>query len=185
MAGNLRIKHLPVDSLVPYAQNARTHSDAQVAQLAASIEEFGFTNPVLIDAGGVIIAGHGRVMAALKLGMDKVPCIVLDHLSEAQKRAYVLADNKLALNAGWDDALLGVELIEVSDLGVDLALTGFSERELKKFGVGGDDIEDAGARSIEIGADRNLLLIECDDEGALSALFEEMSERGLQCKVLD
>ena len=184
MPGNLRIKHLPVDSLVPYAQNARTHSEDQVSQIAASIEEFGFTNPVLVDGAAEIIAGHGRVLAALQLGLDKVPCIVLGHLTKAQKRAYVLADNKLALNAGWDDVLLSAGLIEVGDLGVDLALTGFSERELRNFGVGADDINGAGAGSVEIGADRNLLLIECEDESALSALFEEMSERGLQCKVL-
>ena len=183
MTGNLRIKHVAVESLVPYARNARTHSEAQVSQLAASMKEFGFTNPILIDADAEIIAGHGRVMAALKLGMAKVPCIVLAHLSEAQKRAYVLADNKLALNAGWDEELLSAGFVELADFGIDLGLTGFSERELKKFGVDVKDVNGAG--TIEIGGDRHLLLIECDDETALSTLFEEMSERGLQCKVLD
>jgi len=96
------IEHLAIDALIPYARNSRTHSAEQVAQVAASIREFGFTNPVLIDGEGGIIAGHGRVMAARQLGLAEVPCIRLAHLSEAQRRAYVIADNKLALNAGWD-----------------------------------------------------------------------------------
>ena len=112
--------------LIPYARNARTHSDEQVAQIAASIREFGFTNPVLIDGEGGIIAGHGRVMAARKLAMDKVQCIRLAHLTEAQRRAYVIADNKLALNAGWDDAMLALEFKELQELGFDVELTGFS-----------------------------------------------------------
>lgn len=117
--------------MIPYARNSRTHSDAQVAQIAASIREFGFTNPVLIDGENGIIAGHGRVLAARKLGLDAVPCIELAHLTEAQKRAYVIADNKLALNAGWDDAMLAVELQELGDLGFDLDLTGFSADEIE------------------------------------------------------
>jgi DNA modification methylase len=116
--------------LVPYARNARTHSEAQVAQIAASIREFGFTNPILIDVGGGIIAGHGRVLAALSLGLAEVPCIALAHLTEAQKRAYVLADNKLALNAGWDEARLVEELRALDEIGMDLALIGFDEDEL-------------------------------------------------------
>lgn len=117
--------------MIPYARNARTHSEAQVAQIAASIREFGFTNPVLIDGENGIIAGHGRVLAARKLGMTEVPCIELAHLTEAQKRAYVIADNKLALNAGWDDALLAIELQELGELGFDLDLTGFSADEIE------------------------------------------------------
>ena len=97
-----KIEQLQVDDLIPYATNSRTHSPDQVAQIAASMVEFGWTNPVLIDARGTIVAGHGRVMAARKLGMETVPCIRLGHLSPAQVRAYVIADNKLALNAGWD-----------------------------------------------------------------------------------
>jgi ParB-like chromosome segregation protein Spo0J len=102
-------EYRPLTSLIPFARNARTHSDAQVAQIAASIHEYGWTNPVLVDGSSGIIAGHGRVLAARKLGMDAVPVIELAHLTEAQKRAYVLADNKLALNAGWDEDLLGIE----------------------------------------------------------------------------
>ena len=118
-----------VADLIPYARNSRTHSDEQVAQIAASIREFGFTNPVLVDKDKGIIAGHGRVLAARKLGLDDVPVIELAHLTEAQRRAYVIADNKLALNAGWDLDLLKVELQEL-DGKFDLALTGFNAGEL-------------------------------------------------------
>ena len=121
----MQIETLAIDRLIPYARNSRTHSDEQVAQVAASIREFGFTNPVLVDAEGGIIAGHGRVMAARKLGMDKVPCIRLAHLTEAQRRAYVIADNKLALNSGWDDQMLALEFKDLQDMGFDLELTGF------------------------------------------------------------
>lgn len=124
------LEYVSIDALIPYARNSRTHSDAQVAQIAVSIKEFGFTNPVLIDETGGIIAGHGRTMAARKLGLDKVPCLRLSYLSEAQKKAYIIADNKLALNAGWDDEMLKVELSELKDLDFDLALTGFDANEL-------------------------------------------------------
>ena len=117
-------------ALIPYARNARTHSDQQVAQIADSIREFGFTNPVLIDEEDGIIAGHGRVLAAHLLGLDEVPCIVLTHLSPTQRRAYVIADNKLALNAGWDLEMLSLEIGEIGEAGFDLNLTGFDEFEL-------------------------------------------------------
>lgn len=127
------IEQIDIENLIPYARNSRTHSDAQVAQIAASIKEFGFTNPVLIDEDGGIIAGHGRVMAARKLGLDSVPAIRLGYLTEAQKRAYVIADNKLALNAGWDDEMLKLELQELQDMNFDLGLTGFDPDELAKL----------------------------------------------------
>lgn len=127
------LERLPLDRLIPYVNNSRTHSEEQVAQIAASIREFGFTNPILIDEADGIIAGHGRVLAARKLAMDEVPCIRLSHLTEAQRRAYVIADNKLALNAGWDEELLRVELVSLrDDHGFDLGLTGFNEAELTK-----------------------------------------------------
>lgn len=114
-----------VDKLIPYVNNARTHSDSQVTQIAASIKEFGFTNPILTDGENGIIAGHGRLMAAKKLGITEVPVIELAHLSKAQKKAYILADNKLALNAGWDNELLAIELGELKAFDFDLNLTGF------------------------------------------------------------
>jgi len=127
----MKIEQVKLDALIPYARNSRTHSDAQVAQIAASIKEFGFTNPVLIDETGSIIAGHGRVMAARKLAITDIPSIRLTHLTDAQKKAYVIADNKLALNAGWDDEMLAVELTDLKDMGFDLDLTGFSTDEIE------------------------------------------------------
>ena len=124
------VERRSVESLIPYARNARTHSDAQVAQLAASIQEWGWTTPVLIDETGSIIAGHGRVMAARKLGIEDVPVMVAAGWSEAQRRAYVLADNKLALNSGWDDELLKVELQDIGDAGFNLDSIGFGLAEV-------------------------------------------------------
>lgn len=125
-----QIEHLPTDSLVPYARNSRTHSAAQITAVAASITEFGFTNPVLIDADGGIIAGHGRVMAAKQLGRASVPCLRLAHLTPDQRRAYVIADNKLAELAGWDDELLALEMRELQSHGYALELTGFLDDEI-------------------------------------------------------
>jgi DNA modification methylase len=126
----MKIEQLKVNDLIPFINNSRTHSEEQVGQVAASIREFGFTNPILVDGDNGIIAGHGRLMAARKLGLESVPSIRLTHLSEAQKRAYVIADNKLALNAGWDEELLSLELGELQALDFDLSLIGFSEDEL-------------------------------------------------------
>ena len=126
----MKIETIKTDELIPYARNSRSHSEAQVAQIAGSIREFGFTNPVLIDADNGIIAGHGRVMAAGVLGLASVPCIRLAHLTETQKRAYIIADNKLALNAGWDEEMLALELGELKDEDFDLSLIGFDDLEL-------------------------------------------------------
>lgn len=133
-----QIVYKSIEDLIPYARNSRTHSDAQIAQIAASIKEFGFTNPVLIDETDGIIAGHGRVLAARKLKLKDVPCIKLDYLTEAQKKAYVIADNKLALNSGWDDELLKLELIELKQLDYDIDLIGFSADELNLL-LGGEE----------------------------------------------
>jgi len=134
----MQIETLPIDTLIPYARNSRTHSDEQVAQIAASIREFGFTNPVLIDGAGGLIAGHGRVLGARKLGLAEVPCIRLAHLSEAQRRAYVIADNKLALNAGWDDEMLALELRDLQGMDFDLSLTGFENDDIAALLAGLD-----------------------------------------------
>jgi ParB family transcriptional regulator, chromosome partitioning protein len=130
MTSKLKIENVAVDALIPYARNSRTHDDAQVAQIAGSIKEFGFTNPVLIDADGGIIAGHGRVLAARKLKMDTVPCIRLTHLTDTQRRAYVIADNKLALNAGWDSEILESELQALHADSFTMGLLGFDAQEL-------------------------------------------------------
>lgn len=126
----MQIKEVEVTALIPYAKNSRTHDDAQVAQIAASIKEFGWTNPILVDGDKGVIAGHGRLLAARKLGMAKVPTIELKDMTEAQKKAYVIADNKLALNAGWDTNFLSLELQELKDQDFDLMLLGFDDKEL-------------------------------------------------------
>ena len=126
----MEIEKVKTDVLIPYVRNARTHSDEQVAQICGSIKEFGFTNPVLIDSEKVIIAGHGRVMAAQRMGLSEVPCITLDYLTEAQKKAYIIADNQLALNAGWNEELLSLEIEELKELDYNLDLLGMSENEI-------------------------------------------------------
>ena len=128
---NLLVQIWPLDRLLPYIRNARTHSDEQVAQVAASIQEFGWTNPILVGSDGVVIAGHARLAAARKLGMEEVPVIVLDHLTPAQRRALVLADNKLALNAGWDEEMLRVEFESLKEEDFNLNVVGFSDAEIE------------------------------------------------------
>ena len=128
---NLQVVTWPVEKLIPYARNARTHSAEQVAQVAASIAEFGWTNPILAGADGIVIAGHARLLAARKLGMTEVPVIVLDHLTESQRRALVLADNRLALNAGWDEEMLRVEMAALDEDGFNLELVGFTDDEIE------------------------------------------------------
>lgn len=124
------IKKIDIAALIPYARNSRTHSDEQINQIAASIREFGFLNPIIVDSENGIIAGHGRVMALNKLGITEAPCLLADHLTETQKKAYIIADNKLALNAGWDDELLRLEFDDLKEAGFDLELTGFSLDEI-------------------------------------------------------
>ena len=126
----IEVVYKNIDELIPYINNSRTHSDAQVAQIAASIKEFGWTNPVLMDGDNGIIAGHGRVLAARKLGQTDIPTIELSHMTDTQKRAYIIADNKLALNAGWNEELLALELKDIENIGFDLSITGFDEGEL-------------------------------------------------------
>ena len=131
-----KVERWPIERLVPYARNARTHSEAQVDQIAASIREWGWTNPVLVSEDGTIIAGHGRVLGARKLRINEVPVMIAAGWTEAQKRAYAIADNKLALNAGWDEELLGIELGELEVLGFDVDLIGFSESERLALAAG-------------------------------------------------
>ena len=153
MQSKLTVEEWPIEMLIPYAANARTHSDAQVAQIAASIAEFGFVNPVLIDAAGVLVAGHGRVLAAKNLGMSDVPAIKLGHLSPKQVRALRIADNKIALNSGWDDSILLAELSSLLADGFDLGLTGFGTLELDGLFAPspGDDSDGAGSLAAKFG----------------------------------
>lgn len=131
-----------IETLIPYARNSRTHSDEQVAQIAASIKEFGFLSPVVVSEDNTILCGHGRVLAARKLGLKKVPCIKENYLTEAQKRAYIIADNKLSLNAGWDMDLLAIEISELQCENFDIDLLGFDEKELSKIFDGGNEVKD-------------------------------------------
>ena len=141
-ANNLKVEQVLLDRLIPYALNARTHDDAQVAQIAASIREFGFNNPVLVDGDNGIIAGHGRVLAARLLELEKVPCIRLGHLSETQKKAFILADNRLALNAGWDEQTLALEIQALQEADVDVTALGFNAPEIEQLLAGVPDLVD-------------------------------------------
>lgn len=183
----LAIVYRAVGELIPYARNARTHSPAQVAQIAASIREFGFTNPVLIGADGGIIAGHGRLLAARQLDLEAVPCIELAHLSDAQRRALVIADNKLALNAGWDDALLKLELGDLGQVGFDLALVGFSGDELAALSPAGGD-GNPGQKYWDQGRDgyqeQYGVIVVCRDEAHQRETFEALVGLGYQPKVV-
>lgn len=142
----LKIVYREIAELIPYANNARTHSQTQIKRIAESIKEFGWTNPILIDGNNGIVAGHGRLLAAKKLGMRQVPTIELSGLSPTQKRAYILADNRLALDAGWDEDLLKLELTELQELNFDLALTGFSDEEIEEL-LDMDDDEEPSERN--------------------------------------
>ena len=148
MMGSLKLKivYREIAELIPYANNARTHSQTQIKRIAESIKEFGWTNPILIDGNNGIVAGHGRLLAAKKLGMRQVPTIELSGLSPTQKRAYILADNRLALDAGWDEDLLKLELTELQELNFDLALTGFSDEEIEEL-LDMDDDEEPSERN--------------------------------------
>jgi ParB-like chromosome segregation protein Spo0J len=143
----LQIRYRDIGELIPYAMNSRTHSEAQVAQIAGSIRQFGWTNPVLLDGDSGIIAGHGRVMAARMLGIRDIPTIELRHLSETQRRAYVIADNQLALLAGWDESVLALEMKALQIEDFDLGLTGFDQAEIDRLldGAGPSDVQSPDA----------------------------------------
>ena len=140
MQSTERFEKISVDKLIPYARNARTHSKEQVLQLRSSIREFGFVNPVIIDSDMNIIAGHGRIMAAKAEGLCEVPCVFVEHLTDAQKKAYIIADNKLALNAGWDEELLALEFADLQEMGFDAELTGFDEKEISDLFASGEEV---------------------------------------------
>jgi len=177
-----KIEQRSVAKLIPYASNSRTHSDAQVAQIAASIKEFGWTNPILVSGDNSIIAGHGRLMAARKLEMEEVPVIVLDHLSKAQQRALVIADNQLALNAGWD---LGMLKAEIEDLKLDdfnIALLGFDDKFL-------DVLNTEAFEETRIGEEQNVeavfeIAVTCANEEEQEKVYQILTEQGLKCRVL-
>lgn len=159
----MKIEQIATSKLIPYANNARTHSETQVAQIAGSIRQFGFNNPVLVDESDTIIAGHGRVLAARMLELDKVPCIRLTHLTESQRKAYIIADNKIALNSGWDEELLKLELQNMSD--IEQIATGFTPEELNiLFNGWQSDIEKMEGIDPVDSAAKEKIVIKCNQE---------------------
>jgi ParB-like chromosome segregation protein Spo0J len=176
----LIVSYHKVEEIQSAARNARTHSDAQISQIVAAIAEFGFTSPILVDESMILIAGHGRLAAAKKLGMDEIACIQLAGLSDAQKRALALADNRLPLSAGWDRDILRIELDELSRIDeVDIAKLGFSQKELKQLLGGGDQT----AAQLESGFQFRLI-VDCESEQHQSELLEQFESEGLKCRPL-
>ena len=179
----------PLNRLVPYERNARTHSAEQVAQIAASIQEFGFTNPLLVDGADGILAGHGRLAAAKDMGLAEVPVIVLDHLSAAQRRAYVLADNQLALNAGWDTELLQSEVMALNLADFDLSLLGFDDDRIAELldpeGIDREEGPPTGAD--DPGKEyqqKYAVAVECTDEAEQETVYEKLNGEGYACRLL-
>lgn len=176
----MKIEYKDINDLIPYVNNTRTHSEEQINQIASSIKEFGFTNPVLIDKNNGLIAGHGRVMGAKKLGLKEVPTITLENLTEAQKKAYIIADNKIALNAGWDEELLKIELQSLQEMDFDYSNLGFDF----EF-----DIEEISDNN-EINLDNNkeykekfMIIIDCDSELQQEEIFYNLTNQGIKCRV--
>lgn len=185
-----RIEMWPVTRLVPYERNARTHSPEQVAQIAASIREFGFTNPILVDSSDGIIAGHGRLAAAKDMGMTEVPVIVLDHLTAEQRRAYVIADNKLALNAGWDVDLLSQEIQWLSEVDFDISLLGFSDAEIEGLAADGwaSDIETVEKHKENTDGIEGKIVVRCpslDRDDLINHLQRAIEESGIEGVSID
>lgn len=181
----INIIYLNIDDLIPYNKNSRTHSIEQIEQIAESIKEFGFTNPILIDENKEIIAGHGRLEAAKKLKLKEVPVIKLNNLSEIQKKAYVIADNKLALNAGWDEELLKSELEEIKNFNFDLDLIGFNEEELNELlniNLEVEELEDKKPKEQEYNEVFNII-VKLENEQQQEELFNKLTEEGYVCQV--
>ena len=179
-----QIEQIATAELIPYARNARTHSEQQVQQIAGSIQEFGFCNPVLIDAANGIIAGHGRVMAAQLLKLESVPCLRLSHLTDAQKRAYVLADNRIALSSGWDEEMLANELSDLHADEFDMALLGFDADELAKL----LEFESGEPPETEVPesnySEQFGVIVVCETEAAQESAFNALQSQGFNCKVV-
>ena len=182
------IKRVATVDLIPYANNSRVHSDEQVNQIASSIKEFGFLNPIIVDGDNGIIAGHGRVMAANKLGIKELPCVDASHLSEAQKKAYVIADNKLALNSDWDVELLKIEIESLQEDDFKLDLLGFDIAELNEI-LGFDDIAEEDEEESEQDYEDNYkeqygVIIMCKSAEEQEKIFNKMQQNGYEVKVV-
>ena len=178
-----QVEKWDIERLVPYARNSRTHSDEQISQIASSIKEWGWTTPILVDEDGGIIAGHGRTLAAQRLKMTEVPVMVAKGWSDAKKRAYVISDNKLALNAGWDMEMLRLELSELDSSGYDLELTGFTGDELAKALFGDDALEPSTPEEQHVDSAYEISVV-CDNEQQQEDVYQMLTEKGLKCRVL-
>lgn len=176
----MKIINIPINDLKEYENNSRTHSEEQITQIVNSIKEFGFTNPILIDNKNLIIAGHGRLLAAKKLDLKEVPTIVLNNLSEEQKKAYIIADNQLAMNAGWDFEMLKNEIMTIAD-DIDLNLLGFNEQELANI-IDGLELIEPELQEQEYKEVFNVI-INCEDENHQEKTYNELQEKGYQCQV--
>lgn len=174
------LEHLATADLIPYARNAKKHDAAQVSKLAGSIREFGFNNPVLIDTDNGIIAGHGRVLAARQLGLEKIPCIRLGHLTDTQRRAYILADNRLAeIGGGWDEEMLKLELADLAALEVDVAEIGFGAEDLAEV-----EPEEEEKNTDSNFAEQYAVTVLCKDEAHQRKIYDKLTADGLECKVV-
>jgi ParB family chromosome partitioning protein len=182
MADDLKIKYVSTKHLEPYSGNSRVHSTDQIDQIVRSINEFGFTNPILLGDGNEVVAGHGRLQAALRLNLDFVPTITLEGLTKAQRKAYVIADNQLALNAGWDFDALRIEIEDLDSLDFNLGLLGFGEQELERI-LGIEEIPDADEFTGD-SENKWQLLIEYNNENELATAYDEVTNRGLKCKII-
>ena len=182
----MQIEQIDVGDLIPYINNSRTHSDEQVMQVASSMKEFGFTNPILIDGEGGIIAGHGRLMAAKKLGLNEVPCIRLGHLSEAQRKAYVIADNQLALNSGWDFEYLKGEIDGLSQLDFNIDILGFDDSHLANIYNIESELKEQQNNDSEPVVDyaENEMILKFKDENQLERWYKNALSEGIECKIL-
>jgi ParB-like chromosome segregation protein Spo0J len=173
----MKIEHLKTSDLIPYARNAKKHDAAQISKLCGSIKEFGFNNPVLIDKDNGIIAGHGRVLAAQSLALESVPCIRLGHLTDTQRRAYILADNRLAeIGGGWDEEMLKLELADLAALDVDVAEIGFGAEEV-------DFIEDKKDNSIDSLPEAFEVIAECENENQQREVFMKLNDMKIKCRL--
>lgn len=174
----MKIEKKSINLIIPYINNARKHDEKQLKKIAASINEFGFNNPILIDKNNVVIAGHGRLDAAKLLGLEEVPVICIDHLTEAQKKAFILADNRIAQDASWDSAILINELELLKEMDFDIELTGFSDKDL-----GINDLQEEEEKNISDKTEY-IIIVNCSYEKEQENLYQELTGRGFDCKLM-
>ena len=184
-----KYENVKIENLIPYKNNARTHSEEQIVKIVNSIKQFGFINPVLVDGKLNIISGHGRVLAAEKMKLKEVPCLFIEDLTEEQKRAYIIADNRLALDAGWDEDLLKMELEELKNLDIDLSITGFDINEIDDILKNIEDMEESEEENGNPNNSFNYqeqygVIVICQNEEEQEKIYNDLSQKGYECKVV-